>query len=78
MWISFRILAASFKCSVELECVIMAQTCKKSDWRLSCHRIWTILSYKDDGNMLTSLGLLYPYGHNISKRCGLLFIICSG
>ena len=24
--------------------------------------------------MLTLFGLLYPYGNNISKRCGLLFV----
>ena len=30
MWISFRILAASFKCSVVLECVIMAHLVKRA------------------------------------------------
>ena len=38
-------------------------------------RIWTIrISIWIVGNMLTQFRLLCPYGNNISKRCGLLFV----
>ena len=76
MWISFCILAASFKCSVELECVLMAHTylkraivayplLKSGQFRLL--GINTICSHCLD--YCTRMGIIYL------KRCGLLSII---